>query len=311
MQLQQTSKMKLTYHEAPNFGDALNPYIFNYFLPDFFDSNSDELFLGIGSILGLLKPKKNQRMIVFSSGYAAGAPDTYGEKPNIGSNYEVLCVRGPLTAKLLDIDPKKAIADGAILLKGLPILNPPPHTHKVKNKIGFIPHVGSLDFYDFSKLCKKTSLTFIDPALSIENVIKEIASCEYIVTEAMHGAIVADVCRTPWLPVIFYQTINTFKWKDYCLSMNLDYKPLKYYSLFSKKMIQQMIQNKTNFHFLSYVFSIVYNIIQNLILYPLNIVRLKKINKSDFILSSQNILDDKYNQLYDILMDFRNNYKSK
>ena len=47
--------MQLVYHEDANFEDALNPLILYYFLPNFFDSNKDIKFLGIGSRLSTLK----------------------------------------------------------------------------------------------------------------------------------------------------------------------------------------------------------------------------------------------------------------
>jgi succinoglycan biosynthesis protein ExoV len=44
--------MLLTYHKGQNFGDALNPVIWNHFLPNFFDDDNNHLFLGFGTILG-------------------------------------------------------------------------------------------------------------------------------------------------------------------------------------------------------------------------------------------------------------------
>ena len=44
--------MKLIYYQKnKNFGDALNPYIFNKLIPNFFDEDPSSIFLGIGSIL--------------------------------------------------------------------------------------------------------------------------------------------------------------------------------------------------------------------------------------------------------------------
>lgn len=104
--------MKLIYYKKHvNFGDALNPMVFNRFLPGFFDKNEDSVFIGIGSILHMKFPDASQK-IVFSSGFAY-----YGEMPRIDSSYYFSCVRGPLTCSALKIDKKYSITDGAALLK--------------------------------------------------------------------------------------------------------------------------------------------------------------------------------------------------
>lgn len=90
-----------------------NPIIFNTLLPDVFDGNRTEIFIGIGSILGLKKGyPETRKKYVFSSGFAANKPDTYGTLPQIDQSCEILCVRGPLTAKALNIPETKAVTDG-------------------------------------------------------------------------------------------------------------------------------------------------------------------------------------------------------
>ncbi len=46
--------MKLIYYKGKitNFGDELNPYIFNQLLPNMFDGKDDIRFYGIGSMIG-------------------------------------------------------------------------------------------------------------------------------------------------------------------------------------------------------------------------------------------------------------------
>ena len=41
----------------------------------------------------------------------------------------------------------------------------------------------------------------------------------------MHGAIVADALRVPWIPVATNSTILSFKWQDWCSSIGVEYKP--------------------------------------------------------------------------------------
>ena len=41
----------------------------------------------------------------------------------------------------------------------------------------------------------------------------------------MHGAIVADALRVPWIPVHTDTNILSFKWQDWCLSTGVEYVP--------------------------------------------------------------------------------------
>ena len=88
--------MRLCYwDDQPNFGDALNPWLFPRLLPGRFDDDGDTCFLGIGTILGHAYPA-DRRKLVFSSGYVADADDSYGPRPTLDATWEVVCVRGPL-----------------------------------------------------------------------------------------------------------------------------------------------------------------------------------------------------------------------
>jgi succinoglycan biosynthesis protein ExoV len=234
--------MKLTYHEGKNFGDALNPFIFHHFLgADFFDNDTSTQFIGIGSILGLKKvPGKK---IVFSSGYAAGDDSAYGTAPIINEEYEVLCVRGPKTASILKLSPDKAIVDGAVLLPTFYW----PESKKKKYKCSLILHHKSLEFYsDWASVCELAGIHLIDAREDMLKVIAEIVASELILCEAMHGAIVADAYRIPWIPVNFYPHINFFKWQDWCESLEMKYNPTNfYYYLHDLDFFATVIKNKT------------------------------------------------------------------
>ena len=45
----------------------------------------------------------------------------------------------------------------------------------------------------------------------------------------MHGAIIADTLRIPWIPISTRPSINTFKWLDWCESMELEYSCVNLY----------------------------------------------------------------------------------
>lgn len=214
--------MKLTYFHAtpPNFGDALNPYLWGRLLPQgFLDDDPSELFVGIGSILGEVYPPES-RKIVMGSGYAG-----YVRPPDLASGmWNIVFVRGPRSAQALDLPPEKGICDSAIFLRVLPDLPAPEQGLKV----GFMPHYQSLQRGHWESACTRAGIALIDPTLSPERTISQIRGLSLLITEAMHGAIVADALRTPWVAVQPFHQSHRMKWSDWAQSVGLDirFQPL-------------------------------------------------------------------------------------
>lgn len=230
--------MKLYYHKGKNFGDQLNPMIFDHFLPGFFSEQGETLFVGIGSLIGLVS-RFPSRKIVFSSGLADGDAATYGPVPKDLSTFEFVCVRGPLTAARLALSPELAITDGAILLAAMPL-----SYQRSQEVISFMPHVGSEHFFDHQKMADALGWQFISPTESPDAVLRKLMRSKFVVTEAMHGAIVADTLRIPWIPYVGFSTINAFKWEDWCASMDLAYKPFKLKSYFDEQRLKQWVNDR-------------------------------------------------------------------
>lgn len=236
--------MKLTYHHGRNFGDALNPLIFDALLPDFFNADGSTIFIGIGSIIGLKHgDPRTERRIYFSSGFAAGASSTYGTLPSLGPTDDVICVRGPLTARAMGLPPEKAIADGAILVRHLFDLAPDPSA----TTVSYMPHVGSFRFFaDWKGLLSEIGIKVIDPTDPPMEVMRQIQASKVLLAEAMHGAIVADAIGVPWVPVSCYDTINQFKWRDFAASMGSDHAPHRLPALFDRAFSNNMVRGKLN-----------------------------------------------------------------
>ena len=296
--------MKLEYHEGKNFGDAINPLVFHNFLPDFFDADPSKIFIGIGSILGLKKPEVGQKAVVFSSGYAAGAESTYGTKPVLNDAYKIYCVRGPLTAEHLGISQDFAITDGAILLgamKWKEVLK--------KRTFSFIPHVGSLDFFDWEAFCAEVDIHFIDPRNEPERVIEEIRSSEKIITEAMHGAIIADTFRIPWTAVKAYSTINEFKWRDWCLSMNLKYEPIFLPSIFNSEVSSSIISRKLPgpLKFLQTPINLIYQKFQSKFSKKKLLNKIMEIKSGEFGISNELVFQKKLLEMLDKIREVQKN----
>lgn len=207
--------MKLTYYQGPepNFGDELNVWLWPKFLPhDFLDDDASELFLGIGSILwGSVWPAA-ARKIVLGSGYG------YGEPPEVtDGTWDVRFVRGPLTAAALGLSPGKAICDGAVLLREMDLPAPAPSVG-----IAFMPHIDSARRGFWREAAEAAGITFIDPRDSVERVISLISGATMVLTEAMHGAIVADALRVPWVAVRPIHNENAMKWDDWAGSLGIE-----------------------------------------------------------------------------------------
>lgn len=210
--------MKLYYHQfrngIRNFGDDLNPWLWPQLLPGIFDDDDHSIFVGIGTILNDITLPKTTYKVVFGSGVG------YGQLPAIhSSHWSIYCVRGPLTAQALGLSPDLALTDPAVLVRliGLPIEN------KIY-QLSFMPHVLSVYDWDLKSLCEEIGFHFIDPRSDIETVLHDIQSSKLILCEALHGAIVADALRIPWIPVKAYNILE-FKWQDWCQSIGLNYKP--------------------------------------------------------------------------------------
>ncbi|MEJ1158832.1 polysaccharide pyruvyl transferase family protein [Prosthecomicrobium sp. N25] len=197
--------------EFPNFGDELNRLLIPKVLPGLLDENEDQILLAIGSVLFNDFPRR-ARKVVFGSGYGRYTPP-----PDLDPTWDVHCVRGPLTAQALGLPPECVAADTAILANR--------HLRQPTGKryrAGYIPHWESLMRADWAKVCGMANVTFIDPRWPVERVLDMIQACEMVIAEAMHGAIVADALRTPWLAVLPFHRRHHFKWQDWALALDLN-----------------------------------------------------------------------------------------
>lgn len=203
--------MKLYYFkdEQGNFGDDLNPWLWDSLLPGFLNDDDDHVFVGVGTLLNHRIPIAH-RTTVFGSGHG------YGQLPNITPTWQFYCVRGPLTAKALGLDPTLAITDPACLV---PLFYQPQHS--IQYKVSFMPHCDSARLGDWATVCKLAGIHFIDPRQPYFQVFAEIQRSGLLLTEAMHGAILADSFRTPWIPIKAYRHISDYKWQDWLLSVGL------------------------------------------------------------------------------------------
>lgn len=213
--------MKLYYYRGckRNFGDDLNAWLWDRVLPDYFDNDSSTQLCGIGTLIGNNMPIDSKWIILGSGvGYLA-IPVNFNS-----DNWNTLCVRGPLTAEILGLHPEKAITDGAFYLSFLPEYTPMPESER--HGVVFMPHHKALIVGKWKVACELAGIEFLNPEDDDRKILERLRSAKLVIAEAMHAAIVADTLRVPWIPVATSVEINSFKWLDWTMSMELPYNPI-------------------------------------------------------------------------------------
>ena len=194
----------------PNFGDELNGLLWPRLLPDFFDQNPDTRFLGIGSILDG-RHHRTVTKLVAGSGYGGYEPPTA-----LDESWVVHWVRGPRTARLLGLAPELGIGDPGSLV---------PHAGLTPSRedrhIGFMPHFESAIRGAWREVSARAGVTLIDPRDDPLTVIAAIGKCRVLMSEALHGIIVADALRVPWIAIRPLDSIHRPKWADWAESLDL------------------------------------------------------------------------------------------
>jgi succinoglycan biosynthesis protein ExoV len=215
MDLKIGNNLFVRYHEGnKNFGDQLNKLIWPNLLSGCdIGQKCRTTIYGIGTILN----KDNVadgRKVIFGSGVG------YGEIPTITDDWTIYCVRGPESAKALGISTDYAVTDPAILVTEFVDAN------RKKSGIAFFPHESSLRRIPWGLYCNWLGFRFVSPRWSVGRVNKLLSNSQLVLTEALHGAIVADSLRTPWIPFKMNSSILDFKWIDWCRSVGLKYDPI-------------------------------------------------------------------------------------
>ena len=208
------------FDQESNFGDDLNRWLWSRVLGFPLDVDDGTIVLGIGTVISSVHVPLAKRYVVLSSGVGYDAvPSDFG-----GPKWEILSVRGPLTAAVLNLPPEKAIIDGAALLRLLPECEPLPAAERAG--IVFMPHYESSSTGNWRQVCEMAGFTFLDPFANSEETVQRIRKASLVIADAMHAAIVADALRVPWIPVVLSPQSNSFKWLDWTLSLNLPYRPV-------------------------------------------------------------------------------------
>ncbi|WP_209427989.1 hypothetical protein [Pararhodobacter sp. SW119] len=79
------------------------------------------------------------------------------------------------------------------------------------------------------EICTATGMILVPPTLEVEPFLAALRQCGRIVAEAMHGAILADAFRIPWIGCRILSALregptSTFKWGDWMDSLGIQTK---------------------------------------------------------------------------------------
>lgn len=208
--------MKLFYCEVDggNFGDDMNEWFWEELFPEYKDLAPSTTMFGIGSILWRANFDGLERVLVMGSGSG------YGVVPNkLPGNAEVGFVRGPRTAQLINLNPDMAITDPAAMMPTLGGFQ-----DVVSNdEVVFIPHIGTAKLpLNWDGIADRAGVRYVSPAKNAHEVIGEISGARLVLAESMHGAIIADAFRVPWVPLSISPAFNEHKWLDWSDSLLLD-----------------------------------------------------------------------------------------
>lgn len=231
-----------------NFGDDLNAWLW----PKFFGAahSNGDAFVGIGSILckdsPLFKDLQHKRKIVFGTGVR---PSYQAFK--FDPSWDVKFLRGPFSSNYFN-NKHEYIADAAYGLGMMDDYSDYVNTPK-KYKVSVIPYFKSLEFFNWQAICDKLGYHYISPQAEngIAETLREIAASEYIITEAMHGAIIADILRVPWsrfvltTPYTEGSGVSEFKWMDWLYSIGQVQTDTTHVKLYRKSAVNSWAKKLT------------------------------------------------------------------
>lgn len=132
----------------------------------------------------------------------------------------IVCVRGPLTAAILDkqgVSLQKKYADPGVLAPAFF-----PDSSKIKYKIGIIPHRKDAS-NAWLKTNRKKEILVIDVLSPLKKYFSQLQQCELILSSSLHGIIFAHAYGKPALWVELSDKVqgNGFKFYDYYQSIGI------------------------------------------------------------------------------------------
>jgi succinoglycan biosynthesis protein ExoV len=217
--------------EHVNFGDYISLFLYNKLI-DRLAEREEILLLGVGSILHapLLNKVLNTRPdLAEMHVWGSGARGPHG--PALSSLESrmltrIYGVRGSYTAQALQCSPELAIGDPGFLLPWLI----QARSSKAKSGTTFVPHLSQCKHAPRSEAllaesrCDRVLPPLIDPTpAALESFVADLCSSSFILTNSLHGAILAQAYGIPYSYGTVGDYLNCpFKWKDHSSTIGAD-----------------------------------------------------------------------------------------
>lgn len=189
-----------------NIGDELNRYIW----PQLFEPQEDDISLmAIGTLLDRkfsAQLNTSRHILVFGTGAGYGTPPAPDER------WHFYGVRGLKTCQAMGLDHRLAATDAAYTMA---TLDWSAIKLQAPKDVVVIPHHASLNYIDWETICSQAGLKYLPPTTSPVEFFSALANARLVIAEAMHGAILADIMRIPWISFEYGQQFLGSKWQDW------------------------------------------------------------------------------------------------
>ncbi|MDA7427267.1 polysaccharide pyruvyl transferase family protein [Primorskyibacter aestuariivivens] len=206
--------MRWGWSKTVNFGDWVGPYLYacrTGNAPVYCNTirgGRAPVIFAAGSILH--KISHPDQAVVWGTGIMSR--DARFARPR-----DIRAVRGPLTRERcleLGYDCPEVYGDPAIILPDY--IAPVPF---VPGRVGLVPHLSHREEAD-RLFGHHDDVMIIDVGRSVEEVVLDIMSCEFLVSSSLHGVIIAHAYDRPCAPVAFSTALlgDGTKFDDYYLS---------------------------------------------------------------------------------------------
>ncbi|RYZ84136.1 MAG: polysaccharide pyruvyl transferase family protein [Proteobacteria bacterium] len=209
------SHVPLMWCKGENWGDALSPILVEMLSGRsviHLEGIHHDRYLAIGSILG----GANERASVWGSGFIREYDQLQGTPKSVHA------VRGPLSRENLlrqGAECPEVYGDPALLLPRF--YNPDAEKGHV---VGIIPHYIDKDNPWLKKQASDPRVKILDIESGIQEFVREVKSCECILSSSLHGLICADSYGIPnaWIRLSDEVVGGDFKFRDYRASIGAD-----------------------------------------------------------------------------------------
>ncbi|PNU05602.1 hypothetical protein A8V01_15700 [Novosphingobium guangzhouense] len=119
----------------------------------------------------------------------------------------------------MDLNADRVLTDGAILAPLLRRFR--PRETDLQGGVAVVPHFETMDFPGWREAVQMAGFTLVDPRGTPESVIRCLAGARLVLTESLHGAIIADAFGVPWRGFAVSRNFSTAKWADWAASLDL------------------------------------------------------------------------------------------